>query len=193
MPSLSEEERSAILELARQGVSHAVSHAQPLPTFPTTGIFAERRGLFVTLHVAKQLRGCIGIIEAQATLGETLARCAADAALHDPRFSRMRNEELDALKIEVSLLTPLEAILPERVEIGIHGLLVERGARRGLLLPQVAVEHQLGREQFLAETCVKAGLPREAWKDPETKLYGFQCEIIAESHDSQAEKQSPRQ
>jgi AmmeMemoRadiSam system protein A len=193
MPSLSEEDRNAILELARQGVSHAVNHARPLSTFPITGIFAVHRGLFVTLHVAKKLRGCIGIIEAQATLGETLARCAADAALHDPRFSRMRNEELAALKIEVSLMTPLEAILPEQVEIGTHGLLVERGARRGLLLPQVAVEHQLGREQFLAETCVKAGLPREAWKDPETKLYGFQCEIITEAVAPDPEKQSPRQ
>jgi hypothetical protein len=79
------------------------------------------------------------------------------------------------------------------VEIGNHGLLVERGPRRGLLLPQVAVEHRLNREQFLAETCAKAGLPRDAWKDPETKLYGFQCEIIAEAGGPLAEKQGPRQ
>jgi AmmeMemoRadiSam system protein A len=193
MPSLSEEDRRAILELARQGVFHAVCHERPLATFPTTGIFAERRGLFVTLHVAKKLRGCIGMIEAQVTMGETLARCAADAALHDPRFSRMRAEEMNALEIEVSLLTPLEPIRAEEVEIGTHGLLVERGTRRGLLLPQVAAEHRLNREQFLAETCVKAGLPREAWKDPETKLSGFQCEIIAEPDDLRTEKQSPRQ
>jgi AmmeMemoRadiSam system protein A len=193
MPSLSEEDRKAILELARQGVLHAVCHERPLSTFPTTGIFAERRGLFVTLHVAKKLRGCIGVIEGYANLGETLARCAADAALHDPRFSRMRAEELDALEIEVSLLTPLQPMRSEEVEIGIHGLQVERGARRGLLLPQVAAEHRLSREQFLAETCMKAGLPRDAWKDPETKLYGFQCEIIAEARDPLEEKQSPRQ
>jgi AmmeMemoRadiSam system protein A len=193
MPSLSEENRKAMLELARQGVSHAVCHERPLSTFPTTGIFAERHGLFVTLHVAGKLRGCIGVIEGQAELGETLARCAADAALHDPRFSRMRPEELDALEIEVSLLTPLYPIGPEEVEIGIHGLLVERGPRRGLLLPQVATEHRLSREQFLGETCAKAGLPREAWKDPETRLYGFECEIIAETSGTRAEKQSPRQ
>ncbi|HWY09432.1 MAG TPA: AmmeMemoRadiSam system protein A [Candidatus Acidoferrales bacterium] len=192
MPSLSEEDRKAILELARQGVVHAVYHERPLPTFPTTGIFAERGGLFVTLHVAKKLRGCIGVIEGYANLGETLARCAADAALHDPRFSRMRAEELDALEIEVSLLTPVQPMRAEEVEIGIHGLLVEQGSRRGLLLPQVAVEHRLSREQFLAETCAKAGLPRDAWDDPETKLYGFQCEILAEARSSLAEKQSPR-
>jgi AmmeMemoRadiSam system protein A len=193
MPSLSEVDRKAILELARQGVLHAVCHERPLSTFPTTGIFMERRGLFVTLHVAKKLRGCIGVIEGSAALGETLVRCAADAALHDPRFSRMRVEELRALEIEVSLLTPPEPIRLEEVEIGVHGLLVERGTRRGLLLPQVAVEHRLGREQFLAETCAKAGLPREAWRDPETKLSGFQCEIVAEATGPLAAKQSPRQ
>jgi len=193
MPSLSEEDRKAILELARQGVLHAVCHDRPLSTFPTTGIFAERRGLFVTLHVAKKLRGCIGVIEVSTNLGEALARCAADAALHDPRFSRMRPEEMDALEIEVSLLSPIELIQPEAVEIGIHGLLVERGLRRGLLLPQVAVEHRLTREQFLAETCTKAGLPREAWKESETKLYGFRCEIVAEANRPPAQKESPRQ
>ncbi len=193
MLSLSDEERKAILELARQGVLHAVGHDRPLSSFPTTGIFAERRGVFVSLHVGSKLRGCIGVVEGSAALGEALARCAADAALHDPRFSRMRAEELAALEIEVSLLSPLQPMLPEEVEIGNHGLLVERGPRRGLLLPQVAVEHRLSREQFLAETCVKAGLPREAWKDAETKLYGFQCEIITESRGPLAEKQSPRQ
>jgi AMMECR1 domain-containing protein len=167
MPSLSEEDRKAILELARQCVVHAVCHERSLPMFPTTGIFAERGGLFVTLHVAKKLRGCIGVIEG----------CA---------------EELDALEIEVSLLAPLQPMRAEEVEIGIHGLLVEQGSRRGLLLPQVAVEHRLSREQFLAETCAKAGLPRDAWGDPETKLYGFQCEILAEARSPLAEKQSPR-
>ena len=129
MPSLSEEDRKAIRELARQGVLHAVCHERPLSTVPTTGVFAERRGLFVTLHVMKKLRGCIGMIEATTNLGETLARCSADAALHDPRFSRMRTEEMDALEIEVSLLSPVEPIQPEAVEIGIHGLLVEGGTR----------------------------------------------------------------
>ena len=149
--------------------------------------------MFVTLHVAKKLRGCIGVIEGLTNLGETLATCAADAALHDPRFSRMRPEEMDALEIEVSLLCPLHPILPEEVEIGVHGLLVEQGTRRGLLLPQVAVEHRLSRERFLAETCTKAGLPREAWKEPETKLYGFECEILAEAHGPVVQKRSPRQ
>jgi AmmeMemoRadiSam system protein A len=193
MPSLSEEDRKAILEFTRRGVLHAVCHERAFSVFPTTGIFGERLGLFVTLHVAKKLRGCIGVIDAQATLGETLAKCAADAALHDPRFSRMQIQEMEALEIEVSLLSPLQPIRAEDVEIGTHGLLVERGTRRGLMLPQVAVEHRLSREQFLAETCMKAGLPREAWKEPETKLHGFQCEVITEARGEKAEKQNPRQ
>jgi len=193
MPSLSDDDRKAILELARQGVFHAVRHEQPLSTFPTMGIFAERRGLFVTLHVNKKLRGCIGVVEGHTTIGESLARCAADAALHDPRFSRLRLEEIEALEIEVSLLSPMKPILPSQLEIGTHGLLVERGPRRGLLLPQVAVEHRFSREQFLGETCAKAGLPRDAWKDAETKLYGFECEILVETRGPLAEKQRPRQ
>jgi AmmeMemoRadiSam system protein A len=176
---LSDDDRKAILDLANQGVREAVYYGRRLSNFPSTGIFAERCGLFVTLHTAKRLRGCIGIIEAHTTLGENLVRCAADAALHDPRFSRMRLEELAELEIEVSLLSAIQPMRPEDVEIGKHGLLVQRGTRRGLLLPQVATEHRLGREQFLSETCVKAGLPREAWKESETEIYAFQCVIVA--------------
>lgn len=179
MLSLSDEDRKAILDLAREGVREAVHSGRVISSFPTTGIFAERCGLFVTLHAAKKLRGCIGIIEARTTLGENLVRCAADAALHDPRFSRMQQEELVDLEIEVSLLSAIQPMEPENVEIGKHGLLVQRGMRRGLLLPQVATEHRLSREQFLGETCVKAGLSREAWKESETEIYAFECVIIA--------------
>jgi uncharacterized protein len=92
----------------------------------------------------------------------------------------MRPGDLDKLEIEVSLLSPLEPIRPEEIEIGKHGLLVEQGGRRGLLLPQVAVEHHLGVEQFLRETSHKAGLPRDAWKAPNARIYGFTCEIVEE-------------
>jgi len=176
----SDEERRAILELARQGVRHAALHGRPLNIFPQTGIFAERSGLFVSLHAGRKLRGCIGIIESPATLGENLVQSAADAALRDPRFSPVRLDEVDGLDIEVSLLSPMQPIRPEEVQIGRHGLLVERHGRRGLLLPQVATEHRLSREQFLAETCIKAGLQREAWREPETRIHGFECVIVAE-------------
>jgi AmmeMemoRadiSam system protein A len=182
MRSLSEADRKAILELARQAVEEAVCRNRQLRETPKTGVFEQRCSVFVTLHVSKRLRGCIGAIEPKEPLGESLARCAASAALEDPRFARMRPEELPALDVEVSLLSALEPIAPEQIEIGKHGLLVEQGTHRGLLLPQVAVEHQLDRERFLQETCYKAGLSRDAWKNADTKIYGFICELATETH-----------
>lgn len=181
MRCLSEADRKSILELARQAVEEAVRQRQLLTEIPRAQIFDERCGVFVTLTVAGKLRGCIGVVEAKAPLGESIVRCATESALEDPRFSPMQPEELSRLEIEVSLLSPLERIQPEQVEIGKHGLLVERGYRRGLLLPQVAVEHRFDREQFLRETCCKAGLPTDAWKMPETRVYGFSCEIVQEA------------
>jgi AmmeMemoRadiSam system protein A len=178
MPCLSEDERKAALELARRAVQEAVCRNQPIREIPTTGAFERRCGVFVTLHVAKKLHGCIGVIEPKERLGESIAHCAASAALEDPRFEKMRPEELKELEIEISLLSVLERIQPEEIEIGRHGLLIEQNTRRGLLLPQVAVEHQLSRERFLQETCHKAGLPEDAWKSAETRIYGFTCEIF---------------
>jgi AmmeMemoRadiSam system protein A len=183
MPSLSEADREAILALAREAVEEAVCRDRLLTEFPKTGIFELHCGVFVTLHVAKRLRGCIGVIEAKEPLGESIARCAASAALEDPRFDRMRPEEIKDLEIEVSLLSPLQLIQPEDVVIGKHGLLVEQGFHRGLLLPQVAVEYHLDREHFLKESCHKAGLPGDAWTIPETRIYGFTCEIMAEKQE----------
>ena len=180
MPSLSEADQKGILALARQAVVEAVACNRRFIQIPTNGIFAMKRGAFVTLHVEKRLHGCIGVIEAKDPLGETIAHCAISAALQDPRFSPMRPADLASLEIQVSLLSPLEPIQPEDVEIGKHGLLIEQSFYRGLLLPQVAVEHHLDRERFLRETCYKAGLPGDAWRAPETRLYGFTCEIFAD-------------
>jgi AmmeMemoRadiSam system protein A len=181
MPSLSEADRRSALELARAAAISAVSHRK-LPDFiPHEGIFAERRGVFVTLHVRGRLQGCIGVIEANEPLGEAIVRCAASAAREDPRFAPMTPDQLAGLSIEISLLSKLEPISPESIEIGRHGLFIELHAQRGLLLPQVAVEHRLTREQFLEETCRKAGLRREAWRDPEAQLLGFTCDVFSES------------
>lgn len=181
MPCLSEDDRKGLLELARQAVEEAVCRKRLLEKVPRSGVFEQRCGAFVTLHVGKRLRGCIGVIVAKEPLGETVVRCAASAALEDPRFRPMQPEELATLEIEISLLSPLEPIRPEEIEIGKHGLLVEQGFHRGLLLPQVATEHHLEREQFLKETCFKAGLPADSWKAPGTQIYGFTCEIVGES------------
>lgn len=183
MPFLSEADRRSLLELARRAIARAISLQTLSEDIPRNGVFAEKRGVFVTLHARGRLRGCIGVVEAYEQLGEALARSAAGAALHDPRFSPVRPEELEGLRIEISLLSPPEPILPENIELGTHGLLISQGPKRGLLLPQVAVEHKFGREQFLEETCRKAGLNAKAWQDPETQILGFTCEIFSEGAD----------
>jgi AmmeMemoRadiSam system protein A len=180
MPSLSEADRHAALQLARTAVVEAVFRRELPALFPREGAFAEPCGVFVTLHLGKRLQGCIGVIEASEPLGDAIVRCAASAALEDPRFAPMKPDQLAELTVEISLLSSLQPIAPESVEIGRHGLLISRHAQRGLLLPQVAIEHHLTREQFLEETCRKAGLPPEAWRDPEARLFAFTCEVFSE-------------
>jgi AmmeMemoRadiSam system protein A len=181
MPCLSEADRRAALELARQAIVEAVSRRRLPDTIPREGVFAERFGVFVTLHVRGRLQGCIGVTEPSESFGVAVARCAASAALEDPRFSPLKESQFEDVSVEISVLSPLQPILPEAIEIGRHGLLIVSHAQRGLLLPQVAVEHNLTRERFLEETCRKAGLPREAWKDPETRIFGFTCDVFSES------------
>jgi AmmeMemoRadiSam system protein A len=180
MPSLSEGDRRAALQLARTAVIEAVTHRKPLDNFPREGVFAERRGVFVTLHARNRLQGCIGVMEAKEPLGEAIARCATSAALEDPRFAPMKVEQLGDFSVEISLLSAMEPIAPESIEIGRHGLFIRLHAQRGLLLPQVAIEHRLTPRQFLEETCRKAGLPSEAWRDPEACLFGFTCEVFSD-------------
>jgi AmmeMemoRadiSam system protein A len=180
MPSLSEADCLQLLRLARQVIVEAVSHGHLPDKIPHDGIFAERSGVFVTLRCGSRLRGCIGAIDIDEPLGESIVRCAAGAALQDPRFAPLRLEDLDGLHIEISLLSPPTAIDPAEIEIGRHGLLVSCGTQRGLLLPQVAAEHNFTREQFLDEVCRKALLPREAWRSPDTQMLAFTCQVFSD-------------
>lgn len=181
MPCLSEADRHALLQLARKAIREAVLHRRLPNIIPHEGVFSERRGVFVTLHVRGRLQGCIGVTEPDESVGEAVVRCAVSAALEDPRFAPMKEPQLEEMSVEISLLSALDPILPEAIEIGCHGLLVVNHAQRGLLLPKVATEHGLTREQFLEETCRKAGLPRQAWKDAETQIFGFTCEVFSDS------------
>jgi AmmeMemoRadiSam system protein A len=176
----SEEEIRSLLEWARQAIVLAVSESQLPASIPKDGIFGERHGVFVTLHVGGRLRGCIGVIESQEPLGQSIVRCATGAALRDPRFSPLLEEELEELEIEISLLSPVGPIHPDEIEIGRHGLLIAYEKQRGLLLPQVATEHRLNRKQFLEEACRKAGLPRRAWSQDDVQILGFTCEVFSE-------------
>lgn len=176
----SKEESRSLLEWARRVIVSAVSESQLPASIPKEGIFGERRGVFVTLYGRGRLRGCIGVIETQEPLGESIVRCAAGAALRDPRFSPLSEGELEGIEIEISLLSPPTPIRPEEIEIGRHGLLISYEKHRGLLLPQVATEHRFNRNQFLEEACRKAGLQRQAWSQEEVQILGFTCEVFSE-------------
>jgi AmmeMemoRadiSam system protein A len=144
--------------------------------------FREPRGAFVTLVRREdgELRGCIGYAEAVHPLWEAVVRGAEAAATEDDRFEPVAPGELGAIRLELSILSPLGAVRPEDVRVGEDGLVVRRGQNRGLLLPQVAVEWGFDRETFLAHTCRKAGLGPDAWKEPGTEILAFQAEVFGE-------------
>ena len=172
-------ERRALLALSRAAITSALEN-KTIERGKAERPFSLRRGVFVTINVHGKLRGCIGVIEPRGPLGDSIIHCAQNAAFHDPRFPALRREELPGLEIEISLLSELFPIALNQIQIGKHGLLIATESHRGLLLPQVATENRLSREEFLEETCRKAGLPRDAWRAPQTKIYAFTCEIFRE-------------
>jgi AmmeMemoRadiSam system protein A len=176
----SDHDRALLLRLAREAISAHVGVVRAdVPVM--SGVLARLGGAFVTLHNHGDLRGCIGHIEPTEPLGGVVARCAVAACSSDPRFPRIAPAELDEIDIEISLLGPIEPIAgPQDVEVGRHGLVVESGRQRGLLLPQVAIEWSWDAEAFLAQTCHKAGLPRDAWKHG-AKLWRFEAEVFGEA------------
>jgi len=181
MSPLANAERRELLALARRAIEAAVQRRLPAEPPFTSVALAQPSGAFVSLHQRGRLRGCIGQIEASQPLADTVIRCAAAAALEDPRFSPVAPDEVPTLEIEISVLSPLVPIRPEEIEVGKHGLLVSRGWLRGLLLPQVATEFHWTRERFLQETCHKAGLDADAWQDPAAKVEAFTAEVFSEA------------
>ena len=186
MSPRSSEVRRELLRRAREAIVEAVAHGRIPELTPVQGELAIPAGAFVTLRLEGRLMGCVGQIEPVQPLGEVVARCAIASARHDTRFRPLRPDEVSRVKIEISVLTPPQRIAPESIEIGRDGLVVERGGARGLLLPQVATEHNWTRERFLAETCHKAGLPPDAWKDKETRIYAFSAEVFGEENEASA-------
>jgi hypothetical protein len=175
----SPEQRKQLLALARASLRRGIAHSGTLPELDAA-LGNQERAAFVTLTRHEQLRGCIGTLATDRPLRETIAELAVSSATEDPRFSRVRPEEVEDLRIEISVLTPPVDARPEDVVIGMHGVIVERGFRRGLLLPQVATEHHLTREQFLDAVCQKAGLPGGCWREPGVRLQTFTAEVFGE-------------
>jgi uncharacterized protein len=181
-PPLSAQGRRDLLWLARESLA-AAFRSEPPPRLPSdrAEAFGESRGLFVTLRKEGALRGCIGTLSPEGDLTGLVAEFARRAAFEDPRFPPLASDELRQCEIEISVLTaprPVEDLA--EVVVGRDGIIVEGRGRRGLLLPQVATEWGFSRERFLDETCRKAGLPPEALREPETRVWIFQAEVFGE-------------
>lgn len=176
---LTSDEKDILRNVVLQTLNSVVRTRQT-PRFDNfSGNLGEHRGAFVTLTRRGDLRGCIGNIVGTQPLISTVAEMTRAAALKDPRFSPVRPEELPEIEFEISVLTPIRRVKDTReIVVGRDGIIITRGYNRGLLLPQVATEYGWDLETFLEQTCRKAGLPRDAWKDPDTVIEAFSAEIF---------------
>lgn len=184
----SDDDGRRAVEIARTIVEKHVKRER-IPELDIPAIFLEKSGVFVTLTTFPddELRGCIGYPEPVAPLIDALKDSAISAATRDPRFRQVSPEELDGIKVEVSLLTPPEELKPSRpselplmISVGDDGLIVQRDMARGLLLPQVPVEQGWDAEEFLSHACMKAGVSPDCWLMPGTKVFRFNAEVFSE-------------
>lgn len=178
--ALTAPERAALLGIARAAI-RAHLGLGPAPELPRAGALGEERGAFVTLHRAGELRGCVGTFTPKGPLSVTVAEMAVAAASDDPRFPAVVPEEVDELEYHVSALSPRRRVKgPADIEVGRHGLVIAKNWHRGTLLPRVAVEQGWDARQFLKHTCLKAGLPAEAWEEPDAVIEVFEAEEFGE-------------
>jgi AmmeMemoRadiSam system protein A len=180
-PPIPRKARLRLLEVAREAIFQRLQRGSVPPFSVTEAELQAPMGAFVSLHLEGDLRGCIGTLHGERPLHEVVAEMACEAATNDPRFPALTTRELSQTDIEVSVLTPFQPIQADEVEVGRHGLYVVRGPRRGVLLPQVPVQYGWTREQYLQHACRKAGLPEDAYKDPETRLLSFEAEVFSDS------------
>ncbi len=189
---LSAADKSVLLSIARESIRRAVSGKEPAPVREISATLRQPAGVFVTLELHHELRGCIGYIEPVLPLVDATREVAAKAAVEDPRFDPVTPADLQDIEIEVSVLSPLHEIRsPEEVTVGLHGLVLESGFRRGLLLPQVATDYGWDRYEFLSHTARKAGLPADAWKRPGAKLFTFTVERFTEHEQAEHSDHRP--
>ena len=174
----SSEERALLLRFAHESILSALED-RDIPLDPPTSHLAEPRGAFTSLYLHGQLRGCVGYVFPISPVYRAVADTARAAAFEDTRFNPVTLEEARELQIELSILSPPEPIAAEAVEVGRHGLLIGMAGCRGLLLPQVPVEHHWDRITFLQQTCRKAGLPTDAWQKGAT-VEAFTAEVFGE-------------
>lgn len=181
-PTLTEEDKQALLSLARQTLIDYLNKGTTPDLTTSSPALLEPRATFVTLRRkdSHELRGCRGEVSARQPLIESVAHTAISSAREDPRFLPVSAEEVPHLHIEISALTPMTPISPEEIIIGRHGLLIQHGPYAGLLLPQVPTTYGWDREEYLEALCHKAGLPNTAWREPGIKLLAFEAEVWGE-------------
>lgn len=180
---LSPDETGSLLRLARAVIEAVVRGTDAVHVATPAVAATDHGGVFVTLYKFRRLRGCMGTLDTTLPVSSAVRQAALLAATQDPRFQPVAVGELPDLRLELSILSPPRRMeTPEQLEIGRHGIIVEQGGRRGLFLPKVAVEHRFDRETFLARCCrEKAGLADTAWRDPATRVYLFEAEVLSET------------
>ena len=180
---LSLNEKKILLEAARKSIQSVfIKEKVPLPDYKKHQILKSHAGAFVTLTEFKSLRGCIGYIISDQPLYETVCEAAVQAAQHDPRFSPVRQSELKNISIEISVLSePFPLNSYDEIEIGKHGLILNEKGRRGLLLPQVPVEHHMNRDQYLDAICQKSGFTAGYWRTKQIELNAFTATVFSDS------------
>jgi AmmeMemoRadiSam system protein A len=177
---LTSEERGILLRAAREAIESRLERRHP--SYPeATGNLKKKSGAFVTLNKKDKLRGCIGFVIAARPLLQTVIEAAEASAFHDPRFPPLDVRELADISIDISVLSeprPVRSL--DEIQVGTHGLIVHQGHRSGLLLPQVATEYGWDRDTFLTNTCHKAGLPGDCWRQADTEIELFAAEVFGE-------------
>ncbi len=185
LPPITSEERLELLRAVRITLEEYIKHHRTPVIEAKSPALLQPCGAFVTLHIYRKLRGCIGTFTSSDPLLDTVQRMAIAAATTDSRFPQVQPEELPALQFEISVLSPLSKATPEEIQVGVHGLYITKGYHRGVLLPQVATENGWDRQTFLEHTCLKAGLAPSAWQDPETRIEIFSAEVFGDETSSE--------
>lgn len=176
---LNDEDGKALLAMGREAIVSRLENRTPV--WPHHGrALDERGGVFVTIHKNRALRGCIGRMVADTPLYKAVRDMAMAAAFEDPRFPPLGKPELDAIDLEISVLSPMEPCRPDEIVTGIHGAYLAKGYRSGVFLPQVATEQGWNRDSFLEHLCYKAGLSSGAYLDPDARLMRFTAVIFSE-------------
>lgn len=177
---LNSTERAILLKIARAAIESSVL-GRPIPQIEAESPgLSQCSGAFVSIHMNGRLRGCIGSFASPNPLYKTVFEMAVAAATQDPRFQPLKEDELGSTKLEISVLSPLREIKEiSEIEIGRHGLFLVKGQKRGVLLPQVAIENDLDAKEFIEQTCLKAGLDPDEWRQG-AQISIFEAEIIKE-------------